>query len=259
LLTSRPLLVFDFDGVIVDGICEYWWSSRRACLELLGRNANDPSLPEAVPEAFRQLRPWVHQGWEMVLLAAELIRSDSALILLGAKNFSDNYQRNCKEALEFWNWTQDHLQVALENVRKEAIESNREKWLASHKAFPGVVPRLKQLNAEEYEFAVLTTKSAEFTAELLNHFHLKPSLLYGHESGSKSHVLRQLSQTHILRGFIEDRRATLETIRDAPDLNSLACYLASWGYLKHEDKKDLPPNIHLLDTKTFLAPLASWP
>ena len=28
--------------------------------------------PDQVPEAFRQLRPWVHHGWEMVLLAAEL-------------------------------------------------------------------------------------------------------------------------------------------------------------------------------------------
>ena len=31
-------------------------------------------LPEAVPLAFRQLRPLIHKGWEMVLVAAELGR-----------------------------------------------------------------------------------------------------------------------------------------------------------------------------------------
>ena len=77
---------------------EYWWSARRACLELLGSAANTAFLTEAVPEPFRQLRPWVHQGWEMVLLAAELIRPDSPL-LKGAKIFSNNYELHCEKAL----------------------------------------------------------------------------------------------------------------------------------------------------------------
>ena len=118
---------------------------------------------------------------------------------------------------------------------------------------------MHQLNAEGYDFAVLTTKSSEFTAELLNHFHLKPSLLYGHEAGSKPHVLLKLSTTRLLMGFIEDRLTTLKTVVNTSGLNNLPCYLASWGYLKDEDTKDLPPNIHLLDTKTFMTPLASWP
>ncbi len=259
LSTPQPLLVFDFDGVIVDGIYEYWWSSRKACLELLGRESNDASLPENVPDAFRQLRPWVHQGWEMVLLAAELIRTTSPLFILGATKFSENYQLNCKEALEAWHWKPNQLQSALEKIRRQAISSNRQHWLASHRVFPGVVQRLSQLNTEGYGFAVLTTKGAEFTTELLDHFQLKPNLLYGHEAGSKVNILLQLSTTHSIRGFIEDRRSTLETIIDNSELTSLPCYLASWGYLKKADKKNLPPKIHLLDTKTFMAPLASWP
>ena len=195
----------------------------------------------------------------MVLIAAELIRPNSPLVLLGAKVFSKNYQRHCKEALEIQNWEPSLLQNTLESVRRQAITSDRKNWLASHKTFPGVIQRLNKLNTEGCEFAVLTTKGAEFTAELLNHFELKPNLLYGHESGSKPTVLHQLSSTRTLRGFVEDRRATLETVLNIPEFSSLACYLASWGYLKHEDKKNLPPSIHLLDPKTFKAPLASWP
>ncbi|MEB3166827.1 MAG: HAD family hydrolase, partial [Cyanobacteriota bacterium] len=37
-MESGPLLVFDFDGVLVDGMAEYWWSARRAALSL------DPGL-----------------------------------------------------------------------------------------------------------------------------------------------------------------------------------------------------------------------
>ena len=73
-LVPAPLLVFDFDGVLVDGMEEYWWSSRRAALDLLGAPPQQP-LPEAVPPAFRQLRPLIHKGWEMVLVAAELGRA----------------------------------------------------------------------------------------------------------------------------------------------------------------------------------------
>ena len=69
-MSDRSLLVFDFDGVIVDGMAEYWWSSWHAS----GSLGADPSglTSDVVPEAFRALRPWVHHGWEMVLLAAEL-------------------------------------------------------------------------------------------------------------------------------------------------------------------------------------------
>ncbi len=258
-MISRPLLVFDFDGVIVDGICEYWWSSRKACLRLLGKESNASELPEVVPEEFRKLRPWVHHGWEMVLIAAELIRPNSPLRLIREQSFSKNYQKHCEAALNAWNWEPKHLQKTLDDVRREAICTNRKNWLASHKAFPGVPKRLNELHNEGYDFAVLTTKSSKFTAELLDHFQIKPTLLFGYESGSKPNVLVQLSKSHVLKGFIEDRLSTLKTVLNTNQLESLPCYLAGWGYLKDGESKNLPSNIQLLDIKTFLTPLASWP
>lgn len=245
--------------MIVNGISEYWWSSRKTCLKLLGPNANYSSLPKAIPEAFIKLRPWVHQGWEMVLIAAELIHPRSPLVSSGQKLSSNQYKLLCNNALKSRNWTPKQLQISLEIVRREAIAIDKRNWFAKHQAFPGVVQRINQLSDEGFEFAVLTTKGAEFTAELLNYFKLKPQLLYGRESGSKKNVLLELSKIRLLKGFIEDRRSTLETIINTPGLSSLPCYLASWGYLKDQDKKDLPCNIHLLNTKTFMTPLASWP
>jgi len=71
---SSPLLVFDFDGVLVDGMAEYWWSARRAAEALAADRPGAPlSLPEQAPAGFARLRPLIHKGWEMVLMAAELV------------------------------------------------------------------------------------------------------------------------------------------------------------------------------------------
>ncbi len=251
--------MFDFDGVIVDGRVEYWNSSRKALLELLKEKSTVPRLPKNVPSAFQQLRPWVKNGWEMVLITAELTRHESPLVTAGVKNFANNYKINCKKALNEWGWNPDQLQNVLDRVRKETININKDKWLKSHVAFPGLQKRINQLvTVEKIDFAVLTTKSTQFTAELLNYLNLHPKLLYGHEAGEKTDLLRQMSKNHTIAGFLEDRRATLETVLKTPDLNSIPLYLASWGYLKPDDTKDLPSNIHLLKPENLMSPLAKW-
>ncbi len=258
-MIPSSLLIFDFDGVIVDGLNEYWWSARKASIKLLGGTSNNADLPYSVPQTFRELRPWVHHGWEMVLIASEMLRPESLLRLKGAKAFACNYHTNCQEALKAWELTSTQLQTALEDVRHAAIEKDAEHWLALHQPFPGLVKRLNQLPHEGLDWAVLTTKKSDFAIELLKCFHLKPNLVLGHDSGSKPEILLQLNANQTIRGFIEDRRATLETVLETPELKSIPCYLASWGYLKPNDKKALPPGIHLLEPETLASPLANWP
>jgi hypothetical protein len=127
-----------------------------------------------------------------------------------------------------------------------------------HHPFSLVTQRLKTLEKEGIEFAVLTTKSIEFTKKLLDCFDLQPKLVFGHESGSKIDVLNQLLQTRIIHGFIEDRRTTLEKVLGDPKLKSIPCYLASWGYLKPQDKNNLPAGIKLLNSDTLRKPIFNW-
>ena len=89
-------------------------------------------------------------------------------------------------------------------------------------------------------------------------FDLQPKLVFGHESGSKVNVLNQLLQTRIIQVFIEDRRTTLEKVLEDHNLRSIPCYLASWGYLKPQDKNNLPSGIKLLNPDTLREPFSKW-
>ena len=259
-MIDKPLLVLDFDGVIVDGIKEYWSSSRQTCLNVLSSQEQEVFvLPNEIPTTFKTIRPWVHHGWEMVILAAECSDKTSHLNLKGIEKFSKNYSKECYSALDKWGWTPSQLQKALNQTRREAISNNFNQWLNFHKPFSSVVQRLQTLEQEGIEFAVLTTKSIEFTKKLLNSFSLKPKLIFGHESGSKIDVLNQLLHKRVIRGFIEDRRSTLENVLEDPKLRSIPCYLASWGYLKPQDRKGLPSGIKLISQEILKEPISNWP
>jgi len=257
-LVPAPLLGFDFDGVLVDGMEEYWWSSRRAALELLESPPERP-LPEAVPLAFRQLRPLIHKGWEMVLVAAELGRPSPVPVPTTAAS----YAAFLAQALAHWGWQPAPLQRALEEVRAEAIATDRAGWLARHRFYPGVVERLHRLRHEGASWRVLTTKGATFTGELLEAAGLEPAGLDGHEQGPKTEVLKRLlAEPRAGAGplwFIEDRRATLAEVRATPALAPVRCWLAAWGYLAPGDDQGLgPQGIDWLDATHFQGPLEAW-
>ncbi len=248
---SAPLLVFDFDGVLVDGMPEYWWSARRAALALDA----DLDLPERAPAAFAQLRPAIHKGWEMVLIAAELARPgfDPAGALA-------DYPATLERALASNAHTPAELQEALERVRREALEQDPAGWLALHRFYPGVVERLAGLAAEGAAWTVLTTKGGAFAARLLEAAGLQPLAVDGHEQGSKPEVLLRLRQQGRPLWFVEDRRPTLELVRATAGLEEVRCFLALWGYLAPGDAEGLAPlGIQPLAAERFGSPLAHWP
>ncbi len=236
-------------------MAEYWWAARAAALDLAAADGHELDLPETAPPGFSLLRPSIHQGWEMVLMAAELGRAD-----FDAGKAALAYEQACRAAQLRWHWTPERLQHALERVRHGAIATDREAWLALHRPYPGVVERLARLPAEGAEWRVLTTKGAAFAAELLAGSGLAPTALYGHEHGSKPAVLLRLREPERPLWFVEDRRPTLERVRATPGLEAVRCYLVAWGYLAPGDSEDLAAaGLHWLEAERFAAPLADWP
>jgi phosphoglycolate phosphatase-like HAD superfamily hydrolase len=253
-----PLLVFDFDGVLVDGMPEYWWAAREAARRL------SPSLelPDQAPADFARLRPSIHKGWEMVLVAAELAQPGLPESLIAAAD----YGAALEPALRRWGWTSEQLQAELETVRAEALVHERQAWLNRHRFYPGVVERLGRLAAEGADWGVLTTKGGAFAGEILAAAGLQPRFLHGHEQGSKPEVLLRLRQSGRPLWFIEDRRPTLELVRRTAGLEAVRCFLAAWGYLAPGDREaitDGEPSgghgIRWLPHDRFVAPLAQWP
>jgi phosphoglycolate phosphatase-like HAD superfamily hydrolase len=250
--SPAPLLVFDFDGVLVDGMAEYWWAARRAALRLVP----DLQLPGRAPAAFSLLRPHIHQGWEMVLVAAELGRAAAS----GERIDPSGYQAALFPALRRWGWSPEDLQQALEAVRSEALSQDRQAWLDLHRFYPGVVERLGRLAEEGAAWGVLTTKGGAYAAEILAAAGLQPRFLHGHEQGSKPEVLLRLSAQGRPLWFVEDRRPTLETVRATAGLEQVRCFLVSWGYLTPEDPQAVAGGpIRWLTAESFAAPLAEWP
>jgi phosphoglycolate phosphatase-like HAD superfamily hydrolase len=250
------LLVFDFDGVLVDGMPEYWWAARSAALELAAAACVALELPEQIPDAFARLRPRIHKGWEMVLVAAELGRAGAPAIPMGRQHYGPALEA----ALAHWGWTPERLQQSLERVRDAAIRGDRATWLARHRFYPGVPERLRRLGSEGADWLVLTTKGAAFAAALLAAAGLEPEALYGHEHGSKPEVLLKLRERRQPLWFVEDRRPTLEQVRATAGLEAVRCYLVSWGYLAAEDGQGLEAaGLRWLEPDRFAAPLADWP
>jgi len=247
---AAPLLVFDFDGVLIDGMPEYWWSARRAALLL----ESSLLLPEQAPPAFARLRPLIHKGWEMVLMARELARPDFDLPAALA-----GYDATLEVALARSGFTPTALQGALEDVRRQALATDPQDWLALHRFYPGVEARLRSLAAEGAAWSVLTTKGGAFAARLLEAAGLEPLAVHGHEQGSKPEVLLRLRGQGRPLWFVEDRRPTLERVRATAGLEAVRCFLALWGYLAPGDDEGLEPlGILPLDAARFATPLAHW-
>lgn len=197
----------------------------------------------------------------MVLMAAELGRPDES-----TENLLEAYPEALANAQARWGLSSEALQALLEAVRREALSTDQQGWLARHHFYPGVRERLHRLEEEGARWAVLTTKGEAFTAELLTAAGLRPVALYGHEAGSKTEVLHSLLQQQPgsdepLRPlwFVEDRRPTLERVRTTPGLEPVRCFLALWGYLAPSDSDGLQSWAILpLDATRFAGPLADW-
>lgn len=233
---------------------EYWWAARAAVLRLFSASPGFEVLPEVAPEGFRHLRPLIHKGWEMVLAAAELSRSD-----LDLEAYLTDYGSAVAQALNRWCCQPDQLQATLEQVRSETIATDPGRWLARHRFYPGVPERLRSLSQEGADWSVLTTKGGAFAAAILEAQGLEPFALQGHEQGSKPEVLQQLAALGRPIWFVEDRLPTLQTVVTTAGLEAVRCFLVSWGYLGPDDRIDLPPSIRLLEPAQFAGPLAGWP
>ena len=247
-MSFPKLFLFDFDGVIVDGMNEYWNSSLLAFEKFLDSPdiLIDQNYYKQVPNTFIEIRPWVKYGWEMLIIVHQIIKRKCPLNNQNKNDFLNKYDLNCQKVLLDNSWVAEDLQKCLDKSRKYQIDKDFENWIKLHRPFYEVINFIEKIKKENIKTAIITTKGKIFAGKILEKLNIFPELIFGYESGTKIDIASKLSNEYEIIGFIEDRRKTLIDIKQNTITNQIPCYLADWGYLKNMDRTNLPYEIKLL-------------
>jgi phosphoglycolate phosphatase-like HAD superfamily hydrolase len=228
-VNSPTILALDFDGVICDGLIEYFEVAWRTYCQIWSSVHDTP--PDDLALRFYRLRPVIETGWEMPVLIKALI-----------DGFSDD-----KILREWVNMTPgiltaDHLESKeimkkLDGLRDEWIATDLDGWLSLHKFYPGVIEKLKITIQSGVQLYIVTTKEGRFVKQLLQQegVNLPDTAIFGKEvKRPKYETLRELiakaENKPVHLWFVEDRLKTLELVKQQSDLENVELFLADWGY-----------------------------
>ena len=256
---SHPIvLALDFDGVVCDGLREYFQTAWRAYCQIWQPDNLSPS--EDLSPKFYRLRPVVETGWEMPILIRALV--------LGIEE---------REILQDWALisaqiiTEEALDAAsvstiVDEIRDRWIATDIDGWLGEHRFYPGVIERLREGLASSTYCVIISTKEGRFIKQLLQQqgITLSDQQVYGKEvKRPKYQILKELNAEYgeaTSIWFVEDRLKTLETVKKQPDLKNVTLFLADWGYNTIADRALVSEDdrIRLLSLEQFAQDFATW-
>ncbi|MEL6939453.1 MAG: HAD family hydrolase [Cyanobacteria bacterium J06598_1] len=256
-MTTPQLIAFDFDGVICDGLIEYFQTAWKAYCQLFNPPSNQP--PIGLAERFYPLRPVIETGWEMPVLVEALVKgaTDDQVIA--------EWPEMALPYLETANLTKTQSVQRLDGVRDHWIQQDLSDWLALHRFYPGMIERLGELLAGEIPIYIVSTKEGRFIKALLGQSGLDfpTDRIFGKEvKRPKYETLRLLKQKHGVESiwFIEDRLPALKAVAEQPDLSEIQLFLADWGYNLEPDRETARQSsrIHLLSLEKVVQKFDSW-
>jgi hypothetical protein len=231
-VTAPDILALDFDGVLCDGMHEYFEASRRTYLRVWP-NEREPE-GDLFP-AFRTLRPVIMSGWEMPILLRAMVRGSSQSAIF--RNWDEVRDRLVRsEALPGADLVRI-LQRTLDDVRREWIAVDRDDWLSQNVPYCRL-DEIRRVVGEPGRALVVTTKEGEFARLILDSWNVPLAGIHGKEAGiHKCENLNTLIAdftTALGRRptlwFVEDRLETLQHVTTHPDLADVRLFLATWGY-----------------------------
>ncbi|MDY7014298.1 MAG: HAD hydrolase-like protein [Cyanobacteriota bacterium] len=252
------LLALDFDGVLCDGLREYFQSSWRAYCQIWQSQTPTPS--ETLEASFSKLRHVIETGWEMPVLLRALILG------ISEENILQNWSSISQQIVTSEQLESKNLAQTLDTLRDEWIQRDLEGWLKLHRFYPGVADKVRQILASrETEIFIITTKEGRFARQLLQQqgIEFPPDAIIGKESKRpKYETLRQImEETGKERvWFVEDRLKTLRSLQQQADLQTVRLYLADWGYNTEKERKSVQEDssIQLLSLTRFSDNFIVW-
>jgi phosphoglycolate phosphatase-like HAD superfamily hydrolase len=253
------ILALDFDGVICDGILEYFQTTKRTYETLW--EIGDRDRLDQFAEQFYRLRPVIETGWEMPILLRALV------LEIPDENILDNWPSILKNLLESDQLDKSLIIQNFDKVRDEWITQDLESWLALHRFYPGVIERLKQILNSSTKLYIISTKESRFTQTLLSKkgVLINPQYILGKEVKQPKYIiLRQILDQNQLNPeqiwFVEDLLKTLQLVADQPNLNNIGLFLADWGYNTQSIRNSIQnnPQIKLLSLSQFNQDFSNW-
>lgn len=260
-MNSPDLIAFDFDGVICDGLIEYFQTAWQAYCELF--EPDDTQPPEGLAEQFYPLRPVIETGWEMPVLVWALVQADDADQI--AQRVIAEWPEMALPYLEAANLTKQQSVQALDGVRDHHIKNDLQSWLNLHRFYPGMIDRLRDLLAGDLPIYIVSTKEGRFIKALLSQSGLEFPVenIFGKEvKRPKYETLRLLKEKHDAPKiwFIEDRLPALNAVKAQDDLKEVSLFLADWGYNLEPDREKARQDsrIHLLSLEQVVQKFDQW-
>jgi phosphoglycolate phosphatase-like HAD superfamily hydrolase len=258
--TSPTIFALDFDGVICDGLTEYFQVAWRTYCQIWSPVEKRP--PDNLANKFYQLRPVIETGWEMPVLIRALIKE------IPEEKILQEWGNIVKEILQTENLDATEIGINLDRLRDEWIETDLEGWLSLHRFYPGLIDRIKEIVASPTKLYIISTKEGRFVHKLLQQqgIDLGPKEIFGKESKRpKYEILRELIHSHNELApdgvwFVEDRLKTLQLVATQEDLQQVRLFLADWGYNTPSEKVTAKndPRIQLLSLSQFGKDFSQW-
>lgn len=253
-------LALDFDGVLCNGLVEYFQSAWRTYCQIWS-----PALPpEGLANVFYRLRPVVETGWEMPVLLRAILKGFSEAEIL------KNWNSICSQIVTAENLNPQDLGGKLDTIRDQWIADDLEGWLSLHQFYPGVAVRLQQWLGSSTKVFIVTTKEGRFVQQLLRQQGIQlprdsasadlSVRIFGKEGQRpKPETLRILNTEPTW--FVEDRLKALQTVASHADLSEVRLFLADWGYNTPADQAlaRQDPRIQLLSLSQFTQDFSMWP
>lgn len=252
------VLALDFDGVLCDGLKEYFVTAWRAYCNLW--QVTDRTPPPGLAESFYRLRPVVETGWEMPVVLRAVMQNISEADIL------QNWPTIATEIVTAEKLTPAELVAQVDGTRDEWITSDVASWLGEHRFYPGVCDRLKAMLNSEVHVAIISTKESRFIQQLLEqqNLDLTELQLYGKDvKRPKGDILFELKAAFgadAVFWFVEDRLKTLQGIQKRPELADVELFLADWGYNTALDRAagERDPGIHVISLEQFASDFSHW-
>lgn len=260
---APTVLALDFDGVLCNGMKEYFQTAWRAYCNLW--QPEDSTPPNGLAERFYRTRPVIETGWEMPLLVRSLLLDTlEADILL-------NWAAIAKQQVTTDGVTAAQLANEIDEVRDRWITTDVKSWLAEHEFYPGIIPQLQTWLTSPLEVIIISTKEGRFIQQLLQQHSVdftQLKILGKEVKRPKPETLRSLlaesnraepNSTGSI-WFVEDRLQTLQAVCRQADLNDVKLFLADWGYNTQAERDSTAhePDIHLLSLQQFSQALTTW-